>query len=50
MIQDPARGNIGYADGMMVTDFSEDEEELLEERPGAPGGQDDVKVFLLGGC
>ena len=36
MIQDPTCGDIGYADITLVTDFSEDEEQLLEESPRPP--------------
>jgi hypothetical protein len=33
MIQDPTCGDISYADVMLVTDFSECDEQLLEESP-----------------
>lgn len=33
MVEDPTCGNIGYADMMLVANFSEHDEQLLEERP-----------------
>ena len=49
MIQDPSCGDIGYADIPLIANFSEDDEQLLEERPRPPRGYDDVEVFLLRG-
>ena len=50
VVQDPSCSDVGDANSsMIITNPSEDDEQLLEETPCAPSGENNVQIFLLRG-